>query len=728
MIRILLLLATAWIATAASLGSLPAIAKFTAAPLQMTSGQSSTLSWTVTGATSLKIDQGVGSVTGTSVKVSPKTTTKYTLTATNASGSRTATVTVTLGSPPVITSFTAAPAMLASGQSATLSWTATGATSLKIDPAIPSVTGTSIKVSPKTTTTYTLTATNAFGSRTATATVTLGSPPAITSFTATPSKVTPGQSSTLTWAVTGSPGMILNPGVGPVTGTSVKVSPSATTTYTLSATNSFGSTKATVTVAAGYPPVINTFWTNLNMAAGPAVSAKLLWTTTEAATLSIDHGVGAVTGTSANVSPAATTTYTLTATNPMGSVTATVKVNYIPLITVVSSQLYYSEHALFFIPDAKQVTWTGSNSWGSVFSAANINTYVARLKSVFPDDYFFVVITANQLSPNNVPDVVAYRHVANGIGSGATGVAVPSICRYHIGNSTVIDGAYGVLDHEIGHNWGVFLGAEVRNAHGHWLANSTATGQMAEVYSDDNYVTDKLISGDPLQGFTWTAVDNLTLNETETFSLNDLYLQGLNATFPDLYVLDSPVYNADHTVTYSSVAKYDQAWVEQNNGLRYPTYRTSDKKFRMGVIYIARDVADVLAAYQPIERSVSQFVNAEQIDNTNYRFTVPFLVNTHYRASLDARLADLDGNRTPTLSVALTNPSSSDGSAVVPFTAADPDGPAPKVSCVPASANCAISGKNVVITGLSSGAHFFTIKAEDAGGKKAFAHFVVDVQ
>jgi hypothetical protein len=33
-----------------------------------------------------------------------------------------------------------------------------------------------------------------------------------------------------------------------------------------------------------------------------------------------------------------------------------------------------------------------------------------------------------------------------------------------------------------------------------------------------------------------------------------------------------------------------------------------------------------------------------------------------------------------------------------------------------------------MLTGLASGAHFFTIKAQDAAGKKTFAHFVVDVQ
>jgi hypothetical protein len=149
----------------------------------------------------------------------------------------------------------------------------------------------------------------------------------------------------------------------------------------------------------------------------------------------------------------------------------------------------------------------------------------------------------------------------------------------------------------------------------------------------------------------------------------------------------------------------------------------------MGFVYVARDLAEVQAVFQPIERSINHFVNAEQIDTTRFRFQVPFLVNTQYRASIDALLADLDGNQTPTLSIpGSASLTSSDGSAVVPFTSADADGPAPTVSCVPASANCAIQGGSVVLTGLASGTHFFTIKAQDAGGKKAFAHFVVDVQ
>jgi len=80
----------------------PEIAAFNATPAAVTAGQSSTLAWTATGATTLSIDGGVGDATGVSSRaVSPTATTVYTLTATNAAGStsKTATVTVTVGAP-----------------------------------------------------------------------------------------------------------------------------------------------------------------------------------------------------------------------------------------------------------------------------------------------------------------------------------------------------------------------------------------------------------------------------------------------------------------------------------------------------------------------------------------------------------------------------------------------------------------------------------------------------
>jgi hypothetical protein len=88
---------------------------------------------------------------------------------------------------------------------------------------------------------------------------------------------------------------------------------------------------AQVPVTVTPPPVITTF-TASPTAINQGQSTQLAWTVNGATSLSIDHGVGAVNGTSTVVSPAATTTFTLTATNGAGSVTAQaqVTVNNLP--------------------------------------------------------------------------------------------------------------------------------------------------------------------------------------------------------------------------------------------------------------------------------------------------------------------------------------------------------------------------------------------------------------
>lgn len=77
--------------------SVPIISSFSADSPSVTVGEFSTLSWNVTDATSVTIDNGVGTVAlSGSTTVSPVTTTTYTLTATNTAGSVTATTTVTV--------------------------------------------------------------------------------------------------------------------------------------------------------------------------------------------------------------------------------------------------------------------------------------------------------------------------------------------------------------------------------------------------------------------------------------------------------------------------------------------------------------------------------------------------------------------------------------------------------------------------------------------------------
>jgi hypothetical protein len=77
-------------------GPVPSIVSLTATPIHVASGGTATLTWSVTGASTLIISPNVGPVRGTSVVVRPTATTEYTLYATNEFGRSRASVTVSV--------------------------------------------------------------------------------------------------------------------------------------------------------------------------------------------------------------------------------------------------------------------------------------------------------------------------------------------------------------------------------------------------------------------------------------------------------------------------------------------------------------------------------------------------------------------------------------------------------------------------------------------------------
>ncbi len=333
--------------------SAPTIASFTAAPSTITSGQSATLTWSVSGATSITIN-GIGDVsTVTSTSIAPTQTTTYTLTATNSGGSTTATATITVnaGTPPSgggtgsgtsIWPSTATPAMpyISGGQpieaglkfrsdvsgqitgirfykgygnSGTHTgslWTSTG--TLLATGTFNNETASgwqaltfSAPVTIAANTTYVASYHSSLGgfalssgyfqgrsvdnaplhalqygadgpngvylytsggqfpnydgignnywvdvvfSSGGSGSSTNPTAPSIASFTASPSTITSGQTANLTWSVSGATSVTIS-GIGDVsTVTSTSIAPTQTTTYTLTATNSGGSTTATATI------------------------------------------------------------------------------------------------------------------------------------------------------------------------------------------------------------------------------------------------------------------------------------------------------------------------------------------------------------------------------------------------------------------------------------------------------------------------------------------------
>ncbi len=79
----------------------PTITEFVAEPSSIERGQSSTLRWSVSDATNISIDNGIGTVQATANRrVFPSDSTTYTLTATGPGGTKTASATVNVAAPP----------------------------------------------------------------------------------------------------------------------------------------------------------------------------------------------------------------------------------------------------------------------------------------------------------------------------------------------------------------------------------------------------------------------------------------------------------------------------------------------------------------------------------------------------------------------------------------------------------------------------------------------------
>jgi YVTN family beta-propeller protein len=146
----------------------PPTVTFSAAPAIISPGQSSKLTWSVQNATSVSIDNGIGTVSANSSRtVTPTATTIYTLNAKGTGGTTTSQTTITVAQPPIVT-FSAAPMSIKPGESSTLTWTTTDATTASIDNTIGTVpVNGSIQVTPTENTTYTITVSGPGGTATA---------------------------------------------------------------------------------------------------------------------------------------------------------------------------------------------------------------------------------------------------------------------------------------------------------------------------------------------------------------------------------------------------------------------------------------------------------------------------------------------------------------------------------------------------------------------------------
>jgi len=156
-----------------------AINSFTSNMSSIDAGQTATLTWTTSNATSVTISPGAGTVaTSGSTTVTPAATTVYTLTAKgNTGNSVTSSVTVTVA-PRVSPAINIDSSTIQNGETATLSWYAPGARQVTISQLGSVGTTGSVQITPRETATYTLNAVYVDGTgQTASVTVNVTQPP-----------------------------------------------------------------------------------------------------------------------------------------------------------------------------------------------------------------------------------------------------------------------------------------------------------------------------------------------------------------------------------------------------------------------------------------------------------------------------------------------------------------------------------------------------------------------
>jgi phospholipase C len=353
---------------------------FNVSASSITSGQSVTLTWTTTNATGLTITATGSDGTVRNIPTaqlsgsnqdSPTVSTTYEATATGPGGdSKPQKVQVAVTQPPPSAPtlvFSASSSSITKGDSVTLSWQTTNATSVAITAVgadgvtrqIPTTTNPATD-QPTENTTYTAIATGPGGStqpQSVAVAVAVGQPQ-INQLTASPTTVVAGSSTTLSWQTTNATSVTFTPALpqsDPGEGGTFPVSEPAgiqipvptTVTYTMVATGSGGQSQpASVTINA----------VNINLTATPANTTAnqpvtLSWQVDPSVTaLTLDNG-GCAPCTplpkgSVTVTPAATTTYTATATLTDGTqLTQTITV------TVASPAAGKIKHIIFMLQE-----------------------------------------------------------------------------------------------------------------------------------------------------------------------------------------------------------------------------------------------------------------------------------------------------------------------------------------------------------------------------------------
>ena len=265
-----------------------------------------------------------------------------------------------------------------------------------------------------------------------------------------------------------------------------------------------------------------------------------------------------------------------------------------------------------------------------------------KLYSVFPDIFDFITLMPGGTLyrkkdyGENVPYFVMAKNEVKNIGVpifddtqkyGSKGRLMGVI--YH---------SYGygaILDHEVGHAWGVDIGKSLGIATDkhHWIANSDIYGQMSEFYYYEGNYYKFIDNGDG----TFKAVKNIEMKGTVPYSPLMLYIMGLipPEEVPPIHVLEGEIDFSNPDRVKPERIREITIWdiIEAEGGERDPPYEKAQKDFTMAFIIVKPDefTPAEFAYYSLISKF---FGSCEEGEN----YLTPFCTATDGRGHMNTTL------------------------------------------------------------------------------------------
>jgi hypothetical protein len=281
------------------------------------------------------------------------------------------------------------PAAVLPGEACSLIWKAEHAQSLVVDHGIGEVgpSGT-LMIYPQSTTTITMTAQGRGGTTTATAIALVHEPPGVDVAIAR-TTLGEGETTAIVWSSRNADSVTIDQGIGSVMPSGeLFITPPESTVYTITARGPGGTVSQSVAV-----DVLP--YTLAQIRAGPdflvpGQSALLEWNTSHAQVVTIDQGLGEVPPDgSIVVQPVATTTYTITATGPLGTATevVTVVVHPRPSVTITAEPPEVTQGR------AAVLSWTSEHAETAFLDNGIGDVRVQGAREVFPEETTTYVIT-----------------------------------------------------------------------------------------------------------------------------------------------------------------------------------------------------------------------------------------------------------------------------------------------------------------------------------------------